>query len=592
MDRELSIIIKARDEASKVIQDVGNSAQSTAKDLGNALKGSVVQLGAAFGVMSAGVISSIKAFDESQQVAAQLNQAIKSTGNVMGVSATEVKKLSAALQQQSTFSDEAITQAQTLFVRYGNISGSIMPAATKATLDLATAMGTDLDSAARLVGTALSEPEKNIGRLARTVPALKGEIGDLIVKMAKSGDTAGAQAKLIEVLGTSMGGAALTKAHSLSGQMEILKNNTNDLQETLGKGLVDALAQSVGGFDNLNRSIAQVNTFLQQNKDVLTAVAAAALVVTATFGVLLVAALLVVAGTAGLVIAAIGLVVAAVVGLGVMVAFHFAEISAAAQTLWTNITTSFTNILTTITTFFTAIPVMVTTFTQGVIVSLQNLFLIQIPFMIGFAMGYMLTTIQNNILATILILQQLPTMALAVFSLFYANVVAMVTLTATWLATEIPLWPGRIQDGIATIPGIVGTVFEMAKTAVVTKMAEMFQGVTDWWNKIKDIFKQLTDAATNAFNAVQKGLSAGSSVATAGRKQFGGYVSTTGLALVHAGEFVVSRDMQNGRAPIPRGVGSDGRSGGGITVNATLNKEPDWNALGYRLDWIMRNGGQ
>jgi ABC-type transporter Mla subunit MlaD len=126
---------------------------------------SIVPLTAAFGTLSAVVFTSIRAFDESQTTINLMEQALRTTGNQLGITSEEVTKLSSALQQQSTASDEAITQAQTLFIRYGNIGGDVLPAATQAALDLSAAMGTDLQTATQQLGIALSEPAEGVGRL-------------------------------------------------------------------------------------------------------------------------------------------------------------------------------------------------------------------------------------------------------------------------------------------------------------------------------------------------------------------------------------------------------------------------------------------
>src|SRR5581483_5434509 len=114
--RVLEIVLRARDEASKVLKEVGNAAEKTGNGIGKFLKESVADAGAAFAVTTGIIYSSISAYDESQRVVAQLEAVLKSTGNVVGITANEVLNLSSALQQQTTYGDEAITGAQNLLL--------------------------------------------------------------------------------------------------------------------------------------------------------------------------------------------------------------------------------------------------------------------------------------------------------------------------------------------------------------------------------------------------------------------------------------------------------------------------------------------
>jgi len=67
----------------------------------------------------------------------------------------------------------------------------------------------------------------------------------------------------------------------------------------------------------------------------------------------------------------------------------------------------------------------------------------------------------------------------------------------------------------------------------------------------------------------------------------GGYVPNTGLAMLHAGEFVMSKDMLSGRRAPPSDVSRTFNQP--ITINAVVGSGTDINMLGYQLAWILRN---
>jgi len=131
----------------------------------------------------------------------------------------------------------------------------------------------------------------------------------------------------------------------------------------------------------------------------------------------------------------------------------------------------------------------------------------------------------------------------------------------------------------------VTQVFDDVKKGALTKMEELWKGITDWWTKIKDIFTQLGNMVNDTLGKVAQGIEAGKKGFTS--RQYGGYVPTTGLAMLHEGEFVVSKDMQAGRSAISSSVSHTYNQP--ITINPTLSGEPDFDLLGYKLAWVLRN---
>ena len=67
--------------------------------------------------------------------------------------------------------------------------------------------------------------------------------------------------------------------------------------------------------------------------------------------------------------------------------------------------------------------------------------------------------------------------------------------------------------------------------------------------------------------------------------QNGGYVPQTGLALVHAGEFVLSKAMLAGTQSVPNNV-INRNNQAQITVNANINRSEQLEALIQRLGWL------
>ncbi len=659
--RILEIVLRARDEASKVLNEVGDAAGKTGNSIGKFLKESVAEAGAAFAVTTGVIYSSISAYEESQAVVAQLGAVLKSTGGVAGVTADEVLKFSAALQQQSTFGDEAITSAQNLLLTFTAIGKNIFPKATQTVLDMSVALGQDLKSSSIQLGKALQDPILGVTALRRVGVNFNQQQQEVIKTLVESGHQLDAQKLILKELATEFGGSALAQSKTFSGQMTILKNNVNDLQETIGKGLIDTISSLGGGFDNVNKHIVSLNEYLTKNKDVLTAVAATLLIVALTFGGIFVAALLVVAGTAGLIVGAIGLVVAVLVFAAVMIKFHWTEIQTFFQGLYNNFLTWFNGIVASVTQTFISIGASISDFLTGVGAALYqffivdiptaidntvnwftslpsriwtylvDLFLTKIPFAVGFAAGYLsvvvpqmidsvvnwfatlpdrvnawinqivfmiimalirlminldltLTAIINNITNWF---SQLPGIATTWFTNMKNSAVNLVVGTGTSVSTEVSSWPKRIETFISSIPSIVSNVFEQMKQGALNKMSELWQGITGWWDKIKGIFDAIGSTLSGIIDKAKQGFSAGKQAGM----QFadGGWVPHTGLALVHGGEYVLSRDMLAGREPVMAPINT---SNSNINVGPVYVQGPeDIETLSHKLAFMMSTSG-
>ncbi len=149
--------------------------------------------------------------------------------------------LSKALQLTTTYSDETVLSAENLLLTFTNIGKDIFPQATSTVLDMATALGEDTKSASIQLGKALQDPILGITALRRVGVNFNDAQKDVIKNLVETGKTAEAQKLILKELATEFGGSAAAAGQTFAGKLEIMKNQFNDLQETIGKGLVDAL---------------------------------------------------------------------------------------------------------------------------------------------------------------------------------------------------------------------------------------------------------------------------------------------------------------------------------------------------------------
>ena len=98
----------------------------------------------------------IKATIEAEQATAQLNQTLKSTGRYSEATSKALQDHATALQNVSTFSDDAIISAQSQLLTFTKLGSEVFPQATEAVLNLATKMKGDLQGAVVQIGKALN----------------------------------------------------------------------------------------------------------------------------------------------------------------------------------------------------------------------------------------------------------------------------------------------------------------------------------------------------------------------------------------------------------------------------------------------------
>lgn len=173
---------------------------------------------------------------EAEQNMAQLEAVISSTGGAAGVTSEEVAILAGEFADLTVYEDDAIIAGQTLLLQFSSIGKDVLPEATQAMLDLATRMGSDVPSAARLIGRAL---EGNITALQRYGIVFDEQTKSQIENLVEVGDTAAATQLIIDQISSKIGGAAEAEAKTAGGLISRLKNAWADFQETIGTALIE-----------------------------------------------------------------------------------------------------------------------------------------------------------------------------------------------------------------------------------------------------------------------------------------------------------------------------------------------------------------
>lgn len=222
--RELDGLTREGKEAEKQADRVSKKWSAAGKAIG-------VGVAAGIGVAGLALKKYFQNTIEAERVQAQLAARIKSTGGAARLSLIDLNKMAEALQFKTTFDDESIGEVQALLLTFTKIGNETFPKATEAVLNLSTAMGTDLNSAALQVGKALNDPVKGITALARAGVQFSETQKQTIKDLVKTGDVAGAQTLILKELETQMGGAAEAARNTLGGALKALSNSFDNLLE-------------------------------------------------------------------------------------------------------------------------------------------------------------------------------------------------------------------------------------------------------------------------------------------------------------------------------------------------------------------------
>lgn len=240
----LAFDILARDRASKTLDDVGDAADRTGergRKLGAAMGLGLAAAGAAAVKFGA---DSVRAYVDSEQASARLDEALRKFPATNDVTRASFDSLNAALAQKTKFDDDATASGQAVLAQY-KLTGSQIQELTPLLQDYAAKTGRDLPAAAEVLGKALQGKGKSLA--------------DVGIKFKDAGSTGANFEQIMGGLRTQVGGFATVEGKTAAGQAAILKNQFGEVQEQVGAKLVPVLTTLAG-------KLLEVINFVDRNK--------------------------------------------------------------------------------------------------------------------------------------------------------------------------------------------------------------------------------------------------------------------------------------------------------------------------------------
>lgn len=189
------------------------------------------------GVAGRGMASLVSAFEEAEAESRKLEQGLESNADAAEGGREAYDELAASLQDLTGADGDALVGLQGFLATAGRTREEILEL-TPLVNDLASRFGLDLTAAGRLVNNAMEGQSSRLERL----------IGQM-----REGES------VADALARTVGGFAEREAQSLSGQLEILKQNLGDVAEGLGAGVAGAVNDVVGPLGNLANNLSETN---------------------------------------------------------------------------------------------------------------------------------------------------------------------------------------------------------------------------------------------------------------------------------------------------------------------------------------------
>ena len=230
VDDKGSITVKKFGDQTTKSMDQSRQSVGKFSDKSSAALASLKSHWMAITAATAGAVAiakqSIGAFMEQESAEMKLAVAMGNAGTYTRANYQEMKKYASAQQQITKYGDEVTLATMANLQTYG-MSTDALKAATKATMDLASAKGLDLRAASELVGKAFVGETSTLSRYGIT-------LDDGIPKTEKFSAVLG----LIE---KRFGGTAQAELETYGGQWKQISNWWGDIAEKVGFGLLKTL---------------------------------------------------------------------------------------------------------------------------------------------------------------------------------------------------------------------------------------------------------------------------------------------------------------------------------------------------------------
>ena len=203
----------------------------------------------AFVLAGVAITKFAKAGALAERQALRLDALIRATGGAAGQTAVQIEEMAVAIGRNTLASVQGARDAAGVLLTFKSISGETFTEALKLTQDLAEVGFGTMKTAALQLGKALEEPEIGMSALRRVGVSFTEQQKETIKVLSLTGQQAKAQAMMLGILKSQVGGAGEAGAGGLSGAFDTLGENINLFFEksTFGTFVVQSLTEAMQG---------------------------------------------------------------------------------------------------------------------------------------------------------------------------------------------------------------------------------------------------------------------------------------------------------------------------------------------------------
>ncbi|MFG6111119.1 phage tail protein [Stenotrophomonas nematodicola] len=268
-ERDLGKAARASDRSARAMRqmqrEMSDSFAQAARDAKVSVTSidlSMATLAKGFGTLGGGALLGMFIAEtvDAQNELAQLNAALKSTGQAAGFNSKQLTDMADKMAKATIQSSGEIVNAQTRLLSYTSIVGDNFPRALQLAIDQSVRLGENITQSAETIGKALEYPTEGISALTKQGFRFTEQQKDMLASLVETGRLAEAQAMVMGVMEESYAGAGKAARETLGGALIGLKESFNDL--------LGSQAQSGG----IAAATAAINSFAQ-NLDVVAAAA-------------------------------------------------------------------------------------------------------------------------------------------------------------------------------------------------------------------------------------------------------------------------------------------------------------------------------
>lgn len=261
---ERQIVVKLLGDASKFKRELGSATKEAEGFAAKMRKASGVASVAIGGVLVGALKQGVSGVMEQQTADAKLVDTLSRVPKAVRPSAAAIEAYGDAQQKSTMFTHEAVDATAAFLASQDGVQSAVkghiasFQDLTQTSLDLATVLGVDGPTGAKLLAKALAAPDKASKTLQRAGITLTDAETAKMKAWAKSGDKGKEQALILDKLTQKTKGAADAAGKTLPGQIERAKNAFGEMEEGMASGLMPVITKLLG-------KLVVVSAWLQDN---------------------------------------------------------------------------------------------------------------------------------------------------------------------------------------------------------------------------------------------------------------------------------------------------------------------------------------